>query len=181
MAKTLVTIGYHYGELAWGREVREAYERRGLQGGRDLAFYEVANSTVETGDHCPEALEEIQRVMERDGFDVWIDVHCGHCEPSRERTVLAYRGTDDSILSRARSLSDVLVGDLRKIPEPLEKRMYDCSALADPFLPETDFSAKTEKYRAALDRTVEFINQVYDIHLPEDTLAKEVSGADAAF
>lgn len=181
MAKTLVTIGYHRGEVGWGREVREAYETRGLQGGRDLAFYEVANSTVETGDPCPESLEEIQSVLKNGRFKVWVDIHCGHCEPSQERTMLSYRGTDDTILSRARSLSDVLVGDLRKIPGPLEKRMYDCSALADPFLPEADFSAKTEKYRRALDRTVEFINQVYDIHLPEDNLAQEISVADTAF
>lgn len=181
MAKTLVTLGYHYGELGWGREVREAYEARGLQEGRDITFYEVANSTVETGDPCPEALEEILGVMKGGGFDVRIDIHCGYCEPGKERTVLAYRGTDDSLLSRARSLPGVLVNDLRNIPEPLEKRVYDCSALADPFLLEADFSGKTMRYRHALDRTLEFINQVYDIHLPEDTLAQEISVADAAF
>lgn len=169
MAKALVIIGHHYGELDWGREVKAAYEARGLQGDRDITFYEVANSTVETGDLCPTAIAEIERILDDNEFDVWIDVHCGFKEPSSERTVLGYKGTDEELLSRARELPDVLVSDYRKIPEPYRQdaleSIFNGSAVADPYFSERDFSEKTERYQQALDETLEFINDIYDIHV----------------
>ncbi len=163
MTKTLVTIGYHYGEIQWGIEVAMQYFSRCLMEGRDIHFYVLMTSNVKSADLCPSALKEIERVYFEGRFGVWIDLHCGIDASSNGKTYLFYTGENDLILAKARALVEVKVGDYRQIPDP-PFVFFRQSAMVDPFFSPEDFNAKKGYYPLGLEKTLRFINQIYDIH-----------------
>ena len=162
MVKTLVTIGYHNGELEWGRCVREQYESRDLRGNRDIGFYEVQDSDVETGDISEKVAAEIDKKMDEQGFKLLIDIHCGFVPEKRGEISLHYSGEDDETLSKAWQLEDAAVNDIRHMP-PANRLRY-LKALADVHLSKEDIEKKSEVYQKGLERTLRFINEIYDIH-----------------
>lgn len=162
MFRTLVTIGYHYGELEWGRQVRDAYLQQNPNGTRKISFHEIGSSAIETANVCPKSLAEVVDAFERGNFNFWIDVHCGFTEIYWGRIFLSYRGNHDLILERAKEIEGVAVSDTRNQGEPDIIKKY---SKIDPFFPETEFVEQGEIYRKALNRTIRFINEIHDIHL----------------
>jgi hypothetical protein len=162
MVKTLVTIGYHNGELEWGRLVRAEYESKGLKGDRDITFHEIQDSDVETGGLSAKVSAEIERKIREQGFGLWIDIHCGFDSDKYGKISLTYSGSDEELLSKAKQLEGVTVNDLKKIPSP-ERAVY-LKALADVFLSKEDIEKKSGVYQRGLERTLRFINEIHDIH-----------------
>jgi len=163
MAKTLVTLGYHYGELDWGRQVRDEYIKAGLKGNRDITFHEVKNSQVETGDIDLKSLEEIEGMLEKD--QLWIDIHCGFNPRKYGKIELIYRSIDPKTFERVKLLPDVWVGDNGVIPDHREIHPY--CARADVFFSREEYETQGKIWRKGLDRTLIFVNQLHDLHYPK--------------
>jgi hypothetical protein len=165
--KTIVTLGYHYEELEWGRIVREEYYRRNHVNGRDITFYEVTQSDVEKSDLCQKSLDEISARIIEDGFGLWIDIHCGYYRRELGPAELSYKGYEEEILQFLKnSYSDIKVENVANIPEEHRTPWLKRYAVADSFFPKSDFQSKNNGFRTGLERTLDFIVQIYDAHLP---------------
>jgi len=160
MTKTLVTIGYHYGELDWGRQVRDAYLKSGLKNGRDIEFYEVRNSRFETSDLDFVVQEEIEEILEKNHF--WIDIHCGFDTEKDGKMELLYYSSDPKALNRVNLIPDVNINDCRRYPD--KEGIHPQYARADVFFPRKEFETKGPIYQKGLERTLLFINQMHDLH-----------------
>ncbi len=161
--KTLVTIGYHNGELLWGQQVRTHYERNALKNGRNITFHEITDSDVETGYVCEKSVSEIEKKIAEGNFGLWIDIHCGFEPENHGEIVLRYLGKSDILISRARLIEGVKTADMRNMPEKHISGYI--KALSDVFFSREEFDKKGPIYQKGLERTVEFINQIHDIHL----------------
>ena len=166
MFKTLVSLGYHYNELEWGKIVRDTYIAKGMRGQREIIFYEVTKSNIPTGDFCPSSMHEIRDVFILNECDLWVDIHCGHEERYFGRFFLRYNGSEDEIIQAARTaIPDALVGSLNNIPVEHRPDWYNFKATVDPRFPIVDQKLENGYFKNALERTISFINQVHDIHI----------------
>lgn len=169
MSKTLVTLGYHYGELEWGRQVRDEYIRRQLQGDRDITFYEVSSSDVETGYPSAPATDEIKEIVRKKCYQLLIDIHCGFDARYEDNDVLiSYLGMDSDVILRMRQLKGVHVDDWRAIGENSSLKRFSYYGIpyanVDAFFSTETFIKKGQIYRKKIKRTLEVINQIHDSH-----------------
>lgn len=182
MTKALITLGYHSGEIDWGRAVREEYLIRNLKGNRDIVFHEIKDSNVKTGDHCKSSEQEATRKIKEEGFDLLLDIHCGF---DTESSYLdkKYYGVDCDVIERVKYVDSIKTYK----SEPMfdtELNEYTYAgipnALIDAFffknglytgrgLNNTDYSeliktVSEEDCKKLLEETLTLINKIYDAH-----------------
>lgn len=105
MINAIVTIGHHYGERDWGMSVRDEYVKRNLKGNRSIDFYAIQNSNVKTGRWCNRSWREVKRKVKEEGFELWIDIHCGfigHIDNKPSHLFKKYYGIDEHIVERTK-------------------------------------------------------------------------------
>lgn len=165
--KALVTIGYHYGELEWGRIVREEYKLRALKGNRNIEFYEVKNSNVETGVGCKNSVQEIKKTINSKKVNLWIDIHCGiGFTTSGFDGIYGYIKRKKKIIDEMRKLDFSVINLNRKDIADLDiiDNIGIPYALIDPYFTKEDYDKKENGWCGGLEKTLSLINQVYDIH-----------------
>lgn len=119
MVKTLITLGYHCGELKWGEIVKDEYLRQNLKGARDVTFYSVKSSDIESGAPCKKAADEIKKIVKKDNYGLCIDVHCG-LTLNYNGLIKEYIGMNDQLIQRVKSYDDVGVIDLRIVGSKID-------------------------------------------------------------
>jgi len=168
--------------LYWGREVERAYLPQ-LRGERDIAFYQVKESNVKSGEICLPASWEIQREILCDNIKLWVDIHSGFTT-DKSHLIFLYLGKDESVIKRARKINGLLIESWENM-KPVERSARDFGI---PFiLIDAVFHSRTMKnrifeelsnktfeemlrgvfkrvYRRFLSETLEYINRIYDIH-----------------
>ncbi len=162
MVTTLVTIGYHYGELEWGRAVKNMFDCK--YGSVDsLEFYEVKSSSVFSGDICENSYREIMSELKKTGAKLWIDIHCGH-NPGKacdDGIKLSYHSVNYPLLHSINHLGyDASVSDYNKIPF----KTFPNRALLDFYLPLNDLETKSGSYYEGIVGTLDRIVDLHDVH-----------------
>ncbi|MBI2129558.1 hypothetical protein HYU07_04930 [Candidatus Woesearchaeota archaeon] len=182
MTKALITLGYHYGEIDWGRAVREEYLIRNLKGDRNIAFHEIKGSNVKTGDHCKSSERETTRKIKEECFDLLLDIHCGF-DTGSSYLDKKYYGIDCNVIERVRCLDSIKTYKSEPVFDAeLNEFIYAGipNALIDAFffknglytgrgLNDTNYSelikiVSEEDRKKLLEETLALINKIYDAH-----------------
>ena len=171
----LVTIGYHYGELPWGRIVRAKYLSKNLMESRNIMFYEVKNSDVKTGDISLIASSEIEQIIKKENNQLWINIHCGFHKEKSKLSVL-YFGYDENIIEKAQKIKNISVHqwgfmnkDERKaydfsIPYTIIDAIFFSRAQNKDTFEEMMEDVLMNDYKNLLKKTLYSINSIYDLH-----------------
>lgn len=157
---TLVAIGYHYGEKDWGVSARDAFLKRGLNERRNIEFYMIQDSDIETGETCRKSELEIAReIKRRENVGLVIVPHCDFFNSSTgfEDTSGSYFGNDQVLVDRLKA-----VEGLRP-----HKEIY--SSYAPPELNQVPMCTLESRHspdqkEKSIDRTIAMITEVHDIH-----------------
>lgn len=180
MINALVTLGHHYGELDWGRSVRDEYIKRNLKGSRNIDFYEIQNSNIKTARWCNKSWREVKRKVKKEDFKLLIDLHCGfidHTNNKPSHLSKEYHGIDDYFVERVKCLDHVEASkwkpkDGRNIGIPYTlidafffiNRSEPRRNLTDADYPELIQKVSIEDYQRLLGETLNLINKIYDAH-----------------
>ena len=175
--KAVVTIGYHYGEIPWGKIVRNEYFSKNLIKNRNITFYEIKNSNVKSGSICLDASFEVEKIIKKQNYQLWISIHCGfRKEKSKSLLSIPYFGYDKNIIEKAKKVKVIKVLPWEFMDEnerkafdfgipytPIDALFYSRFQNRDTF-EEMVNGVSTENLENLLKGTLDAINIVYDLH-----------------
>lgn len=177
MAKALVIIGYHYGELEWGRKVKDSYTAKNLKGNRGIEFYEIKHSGVRQGLKSPGSESEIKKLIrKRQDVKLIIDLHCGFLKPEYKgrwperlrkmkpgrRYLLFYQSDNPMFIEKIKRYDRNIM-----INSPLQthRNAYGIPLAAiDFFFTAESYRKKNKIFQKAVRKAISFINDMYDLH-----------------
>lgn len=171
--KIVVVTGYHGLEKEWGQIVKEEFRKNVIDKDEKVAFLEIQDSPVETGEESPHVNSQIASFLQEVGnVEMVIDIH-EHpgSQATRVRNQWSLTAEDEKVVDA----STERIKDLRILPFDDYSRKKTGGqnipyAISDPDLPQKGKEGYlkgqvTPQMQEAINNTLSFITNLANIQL----------------